>query len=538
MGLRGPGAKPKSRTPAKKQAPKKRAPDSSSSSRFERVAAFIETLPITSGMLAGTLFKLADWELEILRAIYRIDAKGHRLIRQALLTFPRKQGKTAIAAAIGVTHLCGPEAEPRGQVLSAAAERGQAAIIYAEMKAMIEGVPELDERIIAREWNKSLTDRETGSTYQALSADVQSKHGFSASCWIYDELAQAPNRKLYDVLMTSTAARKEPLGIVISTQSSDPHSIMTELVDYGTKVRDGVLKDDHFLPVIYAAPEDADPWDEKVWHACNPALASGFKSLEQMRIEAMQAQRIPAREPAFRLLHLNQRIVLDARFIPKAEWDACGDDVDREKLRGRPCYAGLDLSSTTDLTALVLYFPEDGGAVLPFFWAPKDRLEEREHTDRVPYQQWHQAGLLEAPAGRAIDRAAIVKRLAEIASEFDVLGVAYDRWRLEDLKKLLADEGIDVVLSPWGQGFKDMGPAVDALEAAILDRKIRHGAHPILTWNASNCVVEIDPAGSRKLDKSKSRERIDGMVALAMAIGLAARAPKKTEFVVPVSLAI
>jgi len=394
---------------------------------------------------------------------------------------------------------------------------------------MVLAVPELAERIIIRDFTKQMEDTETGSIFMALSADAKTKHGFSASCIVYDELAQAPDRKLYDVLQTSTGGRREPLTIVISTQSSDPHSIMSELVDYGMKVRDGILQDPTFFPVIYTAPEDADPWSEETWFACNPALGT-FRSLEEMRSAALQAQRIPARESAFRLLYLNQRVSADARFINQADWDSCAGTIDIEALRGRPCVGGLDLGSTTDLTSLVLFFPENGGAVLPYFWVPADRLDEREHTDRVPYPLWHKAGFLEAPAGRAIDKTAIIHRLAELASTFDIQGIAYDRWRLEDLKKLLSDEGIDVPITPWGQGFQDMGPAVDCLETAILNRTIKHSRHPVLTWNVSNAVVEIDPAGSRKITKEKSIERVDGLVALVMAVGLHAKAPKPVEY--------
>ena len=527
MGLRGPGAKPKPK--AKRKRTGKIIPATAAAligaSRFEKVVAFIESLPVTSGLLAGTTFKLRPWQRDILKGIYRTDASGRRVVRQALITMPRKNGKTGLTAALALVHLVGPEAEERGQVYSAAADRAQAALIFQEMKAIIDRVPALEKRIITRDFTKSFEDIETGSTYAALSSDAKTKHGFSASCWIYDELAQAPDRRLFDVLSTSTAARAEPLGIVISTQSGDPHHVMTELVDYGLQILDGVLEDPAFLPAIFTAPEDADPWDEATWRACNPALGD-FRSLDELRSAALQAQRMPAREPAFRLLYLNQRVRSESRFIPPAEWQACAGVVDVEALRGKRCWAGLDLGSTTDLTALVLYFADDGGAIVPFFWVPRDRLEERERVDRVPFPRWFKAGHIEAPAGRAIDRVAIIRRLAEIAATFELQGIAFDRWRLEDLKKLLADEGIDVPITPWGQGFKDMGPAVDALEAAILDRRLKHAEHPVLTWNCWNAVVEIDPTGARKIDKAKSSERVDGMVALAMAIGLHARTPK------------
>jgi phage terminase large subunit-like protein len=235
MGIRGPNAKPVKRTRRKRQTDK-------GLSRVERVIRFIESLPVTSGLLAGKKFKVRPWQRSILEGIYRTDDGGKRIVRQALITMPRKNGKTGLTAALALCHLCGPEAEQRGQVYSAAADRNQAALIYNEMKAIIREVPELESRIIVRDFTKHLEDVETGSIYMALSADAKTKHGFSASCIIYDEIAQAPDRKLYDVLMTSTGGRAEPLTIVISTQSSDPHSIMSELVDYGVQIRDGILE--------------------------------------------------------------------------------------------------------------------------------------------------------------------------------------------------------------------------------------------------------------------------------------------------------
>ncbi len=529
MGLRGPGAKPvKVSVEESEEAAEATPPwEAPGLDRAERVIAFIETMPITAGAHAGRRFKVRDWQAEMIRRLYRTD-DGRRTVRQALITMGRKNGKTQLAAALALAHLVGPEAEPRGQVFSAAADRTKAAIIYNEMKAMALACPALAGRLIVRDFQKHLEDAITGSTYQALSADAKTKHGLSPNFVIYDELAQAPNRKLFDVLATSTAARAEPLMVVISTQSSDPHHVMTELVDYGRQIEGGVFADPTFEAVIYAADPDADPWDEATWHAANPALGD-FRSIEEMRASAEQAKRIPAREAAFRNLYLNQPVDAEQRFIAGADWDACAAAVDPEALRGRPCWGGLDLSSTSDLTALVLYFPEDRGAVLPFFWVPGDRLAEREDRDRVPYRTWREAGLIEAPPGRAIDGLAIVRRLAEIASAYKVEGIAFDRWRMADLRKLLNEEGIELPLIDYGQGFKDMAPAVAALEAAILDRRIAHGGHPVLRWNASNAVVVADPAGNQKLDKDRSRERIDGLVALAMALGLHARQPAQQQ---------
>lgn len=498
--------------------------------RAQKVVAFVETLPLTSGMHAGQKMRLRPWQREIIEAIYRTDENGRRIVRTALVTMPRKNGKTQLAAALALCHLIGPEAEQRGQVYSAAADRDQAAIIFRELEAIILAVPEFAERCNIRSFNKQIEDEETGSVYSALSSDARKAHGLSPSFMIYDELAQAPNRHLYDNLTTGTGARAEPLMVVISTQSSDPNHIMSELVDYGQKLLDGSLPPDpSFHATIYAAREDADPWSEDTWHTCNPALGD-FRSLEEMRQFAEQAKRIPAKEAAFRNLYLNQRVDAEQRFIGSADWDACAGTVDPIDLEGRPCWAGLDLSSTTDLTALVLYFPEDGGAVLPFFWVPQERLAEREDKDRVPYRLWADQGHIEPTPGRAIDKRAVALRLAEIASRFDLRGVGFDRWRMADLKKILEDEGIELPLKDWGQGFKDMGPAVDVLESLILDRKLKHGGHPVLMWCSSNAVVSVDPAGARKIAKDKSRDRVDGLVALCMAVGLASREPKPAEY--------
>ncbi|MEZ5491907.1 MAG: terminase TerL endonuclease subunit [Gammaproteobacteria bacterium] len=313
--------------------------------------------------------------------------------------------------------------------------------------------------------------------------------------------------------------------------SSDNHSIMSELYDYGRKIQEGTIQDQTFCPIIYQAPMDADIWDEAVWHACNPALGD-FRSLEEMRMMAARAKRIPAAEATFRNLYLNQPVDAEHRFISSAEWMGCKHSVDIERLRGRKCWGGLDLSSTTDLTALILIFPDDAGSydVLCWFWVPGDNLADRMDRDRVPYPVWRDMGLIEAPPGKAIDKSFIVSRLAQIASEFDLQGVAYDRWRIEDLKKQLTDEGIEIELIPWGQGFRDMGPAVDSLEAAILNNELRHD-HPVLDWNASNAVTVSDPAGARKIAKDRSIDRVDGLVALTMAIGLHKREPEPEKCV-------
>jgi phage terminase large subunit-like protein len=527
MGLRGPGAKPINSKKVRARAARRREPwQQEGLSRPDRVIAFIESLPCTQGFGAGSNYVLHPFQRDIIHAIY-----GPPKVRTALITLPRKNGKSSLVAGLVLAHLVGPEVEDRGQVYSAATDRQQASIIFSELIAMIDRRPEIAERLHVQRWNKTITDTISGTVYQALSSDARKAHGLNPSMVVCDELAQWRSPDLYHNLLTGMGGRAEPLTVVISTRSADPNHIMSELVGYGEKVLAGVIDDPTFSATIYAAPEDADWTDEAVWRACNPAIDAGFRSLEEMRTVAAQAQRMPAREPVFRNLYLNQAVdTRSDRFLDVNEWMACQGDVDPEKLRGRPCYAGLDLSSTQDLTALVLFFPEDDGAVLSTFWVPLDRLQERQERDRVPYVTWHVQGLLEAPSGRAIDRFAIARRMAEVTAAYDVRGVAYDRWRIEDLTKVLHDEGIALQLEPFGQGYRDFGPAIDVVEAAILDRRLKHGGNPILTWCVSNATVTMDPTGARKFDKARAIEKIDGLIALTMAVGLAAKQPDPVSY--------
>jgi phage terminase large subunit-like protein len=343
---------------------------------------------------------------------------------------------------------------------------------------------------------------------------------------VYDELAQAPDRRLYDVLETSAGARSEPLFWVISTQSSDPKHVMSELVDYAKDVAAGVADDPAFAAAVFEAPEAADIWDESVWAAANPALGD-FRSLDEMRAYAARARRLPAREAVFRNLYLNQRIDAAAGYIGGPDWLACGEPVDPAELAGLPCWGGLDLSSTRDMTAFVLWFP-DPGAVLCWYWLPGSELDEREAQDRAPYRLWRDQGLLSAPAGRAIDKRAVAREAAAAVEPYGLRAIAYDRWRIEDFVRALDEDGISLPIRPWGQGYRDMAPALDALEDLVLDRKLRHGGNPILTWNVANAVLDIDPTGARKLNKRRARARIDGLQALAMAVGIAGREPAET----------
>jgi phage terminase large subunit-like protein len=494
----------------------------------DRVIEFIGRLRITSGIAAGSNFVLRPWQQDIIRALYRTNDAGRRTVRQGLITMARKNGKSQLSAALALAAML-PEVagEARGQIVSCAADRDQAALIYNEMRAFILADEDLSDRLIIREFKKEIEDSWSGSTYRALSSDARKAHGLSPSFAICDEVAQWHDRELYDNILTGTGARAEPLVVVISTQSADPDSLMSELVRYGESVRDGVIEDPAFSPHIFAVPADADPWDEAVWPLANPAL-SDFLSIDQMRTAAAQARRIPARESVFRNLHLNQAIDPDDRFIAREDWDALGAPFDLDELKGRPCFAGLDLGSAADLCGLALWFPEDD-RLLVWGFLPAAQLDAKERADRAPYRQWIDDGVMIATPGRAINKAWVAGKLREIAEDYDLIGVAFDRWGFKDLEVILDAEGIVLPLRPHGQGFKDMGPSVDQFERLVLEARLHHGGNPLLRWCLSSAAIDIDPAGARKVTKSRSRGRVDPLIATIMAVGMAAREPARVE---------
>ncbi len=526
MALRGAGANPLSARG--KVAVREVAPwDEPGLTRDQRVIEFCEDLPITAGKLAGSKMKLRPWQCDFIRAVYNEGDDGMRPVRTAVLSMGRKNGKTQLAAALALCHLLGPEAEPRGEVYSCALTRDQAAKLFAEMVAILGGHAELADRCNVIRFTKQievLTGIGEGSIYSALSADAGSKLGLSPSFVVYDELGSAPNRALFDAMDTATGARENPLMMVISTQAAADHAVMSELIDYGLKVQAGDIDDPTFHLTLYAAPPEADPWVEDTWLMANPALGD-FRSLPDVRRQAAQARLVPSKEAAFRNLILNQRVSAVARFIHKAEWDANAGAVDIASLDGRECYAGLDLGATRDLTALVFVFPGADGRfdVLCRFFMPEANIDDRSNEDRVPYNVWAKQGIITLIPGATIDPGFVADELANAAMRYDMKACAFDRWRIEDLKRELGLMGVSLPLTPFGQGFKEFSPAVDVLERCVAEKLLRHGGNPVLNMCAANAVVTRDPAGGRKLDKSKAAGRIDGLVALAMALSISKR---------------
>jgi phage terminase large subunit-like protein len=495
--------------------------------RAGRVIAFIESLPCTKGYGAGEPLKLLPFQKAWIEAVYAEDGEGVRLVRTAVLSAARGMGKTVLIAALCLCHLVGPEAEPRAEAYSAAATRDQSSLIFHEIEAWVVRVEWLRERLNVKRFGKVIEDLSTGSVYKALASDAPAAHGLAASFIACDELAQWKRRELYDVLLTSQGKRKQPLMCVISTQSPNPSNVLSELLDYGARVRSGEIDDPTFHADLYTVDETLDPWEEKNWHLANPGLGI-IRSLEEMRQEAKRAQRMPSFQASFENLYLNRRVDAEPKAILPMEWEACGGDLDIKALRGRPCWAGLDLSATRDMTALVLYFRDDGGAVVSHFWLPKDGIAEKQELDRVPYRSWADAGHITLTPGAAINKSFIVSHLAEIAGLYDVQAIAYDRWGTAELQRIMGEEGVKLPLVEHGQGFRDMGTSTSAFEAAMLDRRLKHGGNPVLRWQSTNLVYERDPAGNRKPAKNRAIDRIDGMAALIMAIGTSVKsAPKR-----------
>ena len=498
--------------------------------RVQLIFDFIERLKIPSGRGAGGFFKLNNFQKAFIADIYNpLDKNGLRIVKRAILSIGRKNGKTMLTACLVIVHLFGPEAEKNGEIFSAANSREQASKVFQYATQIIRADEDLIQAIEIVKSTRTMICK--SSIYRAVAAEAGTNYGENPSLVIYDELSQAKNRELYDAFDTSMGARDEPLFIVISTQSKDPLHILSQLIDDGLSGRDPTT-----VCHLYAVPDDADDdifTDRKLWGLANPALG-GFRSLSEMGTMAKRAIRMPTFEASFRNLYLNQRVDASPPIIPRIEWEGCKDEYIVEE--NEEIYLGLDLSGKTDLTALVGVTVDAGSRVLAWFWKPEASIRDHEVRDRVPYTTWVKQGFIATTPGRTVQYDWVVTQLAEIAAKYTIKGLAFDRWRIDNFKNDCDRVGLDVYVDgkddelacairmvPWGQGYRDMAPAIDELENAVLDRTLQHDGHPCLTWNISNAMGLEDAAGNRKMDKSASRFRIDGAVALAMAVGLKSR---------------
>lgn len=491
----------------------------------DRAVAFINCLKHTKGEWYGQPFELIDWQEQIIRDVFGIlKSNGYRQFNTAYIEIAKKQGKSELAAAVALLLTCG-DYEHGGEVYGCASDRQQASIVFDVAVDMVEQCPSLKNRIKPVLSQKRLVYRPLGSFYQVLSAEAYTKHGLNVHGVVFDELHAQPNRQLFDVMTHGSGdARKQPLYFLITTAGNDPHSICYEVHQKAKDILEGRKVDPTFYPVIYGADENDDWTDPKVWAKANPSMGITV-DIEKIRIACESAKQNPAEENLFRQLRLNQWVKQSVRWMPMEKWDKCSFSVAPERLIGRRCYGGLDLSSTTDITAFVLIFPpeydEEKYIIIPYFWIPKDNLELRVRRDHVPYDVWEKQGFLNTTEGNVVHYGYIENFIEELALKYNIREIAFDRWGAVQMVQNLEELGLTVV--PFGQGFKDMSPPTKELMKLTLEQKIAHGGHPVLRWMMDNILIRTDPAGNIKPDKEKSTEKIDGAVATIMALDRALR---------------
>ena len=487
--------------------------------------AFIESLCHTKGTWAGKPFELIDWQEQIIRDLFGIlKPNGYRQFNTAYVEIPKKMGKSELAAAVALLLCCG-DGEERAEVYGCAADRQQASIVFEVAADMVRMCPALNKRVKILASTKRLVYLPTNSFYQVLSAEAYSKHGFNIHGVMFDELHTQPNRKLFDVMTKGSGdARMQPLYFLITTAGTDTNSICYETHQKAKDIIEGRKIDPTFYPVIYGADEGDDWTDPKVWKKANPSLGITV-DIEKVRAACESAKQNPGEENSFRQLRLNQWVKQAVRWMPMDKWDACNFAVNEDDLEGRVCYGGLDLSSTTDITAFVLVFPprddEDKFVLLPYFWIPEDTLDLRVKRDHVPYDLWERQGFIQTTEGNVVHYGYIEKFIERLGERFNIREIAFDRWGAVQMVQNLENMGFTVV--PFGQGFKDMSPPTKELMKLVLEQKIAHGGNPVLRWMMDNIFIRTDPAGNIKADKEKSTEKIDGAVAAIMGLDRAIR---------------
>ena len=469
----------------------------------------------TKGELSGTPLLLEDWQKKIIGDLFGWKQEnGLRKYRTAFIEVPRKNGKSTLCAAIGLYMLFADD-ERGSEVYSAAGDRAQAGIVFEIAKQMILKNPELTKR--SKVFRNSITNESKGNFYQAISSDSKTKHGFNANCIIFDELHTQPNRDLWDTLTTSTGSRRQPLCVAITTAGYDKNSICWEIYNYGKQVQNKLIEDSSFYSSIFEAELDCDLTDEKVWKKANPNYGISLRK-EYMKREAQRAIDVPSYQNTFRRLMLNIWTDSITAWIGNKEWEDCKGDIDLEKLKGKECWAGLDLASTRDISALVLLFKEDEKfIVVPYFFIPRENAKKRSERDKVDYMTWGKQGHIIFTSGDVADYNFIKKKIMDLGIEYRIQSIAYDRWNASQLVIDLTNDGVP--MEPFGQGFQSMSAPTKELEKLILGKQIIHGDNPAMNWMLSNIALQEDPAGNIKPNKAKSVEKIDGVVAMVMSLG-------------------
>ncbi len=445
----------------------------------DRAVAFINALKHTKGEWHGKNFELLPWQETIVRDVFgTVKPNGYRQYNTAYIEIPKKQGKSELAAAIALYLLAG-DGEWGAEVYGCAADRQQASIVFDVACQMVEQCPALKKRIKPVLSQKRLVYTPLNSFYQVLSAESYTKHGLNVHGVVFDELHAQPNRLLYDVMTHGSGdARKQPLFFLITTAGTDRNSICWEIHQKAKDIMAGRKHDPTFYPVIYGIEDDDDWTDEQVWYKANPSLDVTV-DVEKLRAAFNSAKENPAEENLFRQLRLNQWVKQSVRWMPMDGWDKCDSAVDPDKLIGRECYAGLDLSSSTDITAFVLVFPprsdDEKYIILPFFWVPEDTLELRVRRDHVPYDVWKKQGTIMTTEGNVIHYGYIEDFIENLGTKYNIREIAYDRWGAVQMSQNL--EGLGFTIVPFGQGFKDMSPPTKELMKLVLEGRIAHGGN-------------------------------------------------------------
>ena len=493
--------------------------------KADRAVTFIENLCHTKGKWAGTPFWLLPWQEQLIRDIFGIvKPDGNRQFRTAFVEICKKVGKSELAAAVAL-YLLYADNEPSAEVYGAAADRQQASIVFDVAKQMVEMSPALMKRSKLMGATKRIVNYSNAGYYQVLSAEVGGKHGFSVSGLVFDEIHTQPNRQLYDVLTKgSSDARQNPLHFIITTAGNDRHSIAYELHTKAVDILEGRRVDPTFYPVVYGLKDDEDWEDEANWHKVNPSLGYTV-DIERLRDAYREAKQNPADEVTFKWLRCNMWVSSTVAWIPDAIYMRGNEPIDMDALAGRDCYAGLDLSSTGDITALVLIFPprdeDEKYVLLPYFWIPEETIPRRVKANSVPYDIWEKQGYIMSTEGNVIHYDFIEKFIMDLSEKYHILEIAVDRWNATHVIQNLEDNGLTMV--PFGQGFASMSAPTKEFYRLLMEGKIIHGGHPVMRWMAGNVVVDTDPAGNIKVTKAKSKEKIDGIVAAIMALDRAVR---------------
>lgn len=481
------------------------------------IRRFIPLLKHTRGDFAGQNFLLQPWQDDYLNRLFNTrNPDGLRTYRTSLLALPRKNGKSQLAAAVGLyMTFCDDEG---AEVIVAAGDRSQAAILHDAAKQLLESCPALARK--AKVYRNSIVVPSRNAKMICISSEAGTKHGYNPSCALIDEYHVFPDRELVDVLETGMGARSQPLAIYITTAGTDMNGPCFKDWKRAEKIRDGALVDPTFLPCIFAADPAADPFSEETWRAANPNYGVTLKP-EYFRQFAAKAKESPSDETVFRTLHLNQWQSSSSRFFRAGAFEAC--DEEPKAGADRPCYCGVDLASTFDTTAFVAIWPDDDGSydVHAHFFIPADNAAKRAKEDRVPYIEWARGGFVTLTDGDVCDYDVVRDYIMAFCEKHAVRGVAIDRWNATHLTTQLASEGIE--MKPFGQGFGSMSAPTKLLEALVIQKRLRHGGNPVLQWQASNVQVKTDDAGNIKPSKKNSSAtgRIDGVVALIMALGIA-----------------